>query len=119
MLDSATSDQCPMISFGGAPITEKDFNLFFSSVKQESNKDDQALLSDMTHNQSSPSDEYLVSPDFPAFESNGHMKVLSSDHGDVISGVNSSCTATAHSLDMAVDVSLNFDDVLEFSFDTD
>lgn len=109
-----------MISFGSAHITEKEFNPFLSSFpskKQESNKDDQAPLSDMTHNQSSSSDEYLVSPDFPAFESNEHMKVLSSDHGDVISGVNSSCTASAHSLDLAVDMSVNFDDVLEFNFD--
>ncbi|KAH9673391.1 putative WRKY transcription factor 70 [Citrus sinensis] len=119
MLDSTTSDQCPMISFGSAHITEKDFNPFlssFPSIKQESNKDDQGPLSDMTHNQSSSSDEYLVSHDFPAFESNEHMKVLSSDHGDVISGVNSSCTASAHSLDLAVDMSVNFDDVLEFNF---
>lgn len=120
-LDSAT-DQCPMISFG-THITEKDLNpLFtsFQSIKREAREDHQHNqgTSDITYKSQSPSSDYLLSSDqMTAFESTGHMTVLSSD--DVISGVNSSsCTANAHSLDMGAGIveSVDFDDVLQFDF---
>ncbi|KAF2306632.1 hypothetical protein GH714_019928 [Hevea brasiliensis] len=96
------------------PTNRQDAPFFstFQSIKQEC-KDGfpHDHNNHLTHNQSSSSD-YLVSPD-------DHASKF--DPADVISGVNSSCTATSttthHSLDMDMimtSVDSQFDDILEF-----
>ncbi|CAK7343544.1 unnamed protein product [Dovyalis caffra] len=84
-------------------LTSKQDNLLFpsfQSIKQEPCKKEESNLIDMpishdqtTHNNQAPSSDYLLSP-----EDHDHMSTF--DHGDVISGVNSSCTTSSHSLDV-------------------
>ena len=94
-LDSSpASDSSVLLSFDNSTITNKEDNPFFtsfqSSIKQEYKEEIPSDHDDIAHIQSSSSD-YLVSPDRTvAFESLGHVSVLSStldsDNGDVISG---------------------------------
>lgn len=112
LMDSSSSkDQSSMISFGNnTHITDKQnypyFFSFSSSVKQE-NKDE------YNKNPSSASDHhhYLL----PHQDYDQLRTLLSSEHGDVISGGNSSCS----SLEMEAKVveSVEFDDdILQFDF---
>ena len=94
MDSSPASDSSVLLSFDNSTITNKEDNPFFtsfqSSIKQEYKEEIPSDHDDIAHIQSSSSD-YLVSPDRTvAFESLGHVSVLSStldsDNGDVISG---------------------------------
>ena len=93
LLDSSppSGDSSVLLSFDNT-VTNKQDNPFFTSfqpIKQEY-KEEIPTHDDIARIQSSSSD-YLVSPDRTAFESLGHLTVLSStlesDNGDVISGV--------------------------------
>ncbi|KAK9290778.1 hypothetical protein L1049_008956 [Liquidambar formosana] len=122
ILDSTHRDSSVLLSFDANIPEKQDYTFFTSSfplIKQEYKED--IPSDDMTHHQNqSSSSDYLLSPDLTTFDSSGPMTGLSStlgsDHGDVISGMNS-CTASTHSLDMDIMVgSVEFDDVLEFEF---
>ncbi|KAK7847292.1 putative wrky transcription factor 70 [Quercus suber] len=79
---SPPSDSSVLLSFDNSTITNKQDSPFFtsfqSSIKQEYKEEIPSDQNDIAHIQSSSSD-YLISPDRTvAFESLGHMPVLSS-----------------------------------------
>ncbi|RVW40925.1 putative WRKY transcription factor 70 [Vitis vinifera] len=113
MVENSTArDSSILLSFESN--NQDDSNAFFSSfplIKQEEeipNDDQEVTYNNHTNNNNknnnSSSSDYLLSLELTTFESN-----LGSDHGDVLSGVNSSCTDSTHSLD---DMMMDFDDVL-------
>ncbi|KAJ9694195.1 hypothetical protein PVL29_009934 [Vitis rotundifolia] len=108
MLETSTArDSSILLSFESN--NEDDSNPFFSSfplIKQEEEiPSDGQEVTDNNHtkNNNSSSSDYLLSMELTTFESN-----LGSDHGDVLSGVNSSCTDSTHSLG---DMMMDFEDV--------
>lgn len=87
------------------------------SVKQEYHYQDSDIpgYDPTIHNNQATSSDYLLSTD----HDHGHLSAF--DHGDVVSGVNSSCTTSPHSLDFDsfMAESVGFDDgadILGFEF---
>ncbi|XP_059642336.1 WRKY DNA-binding transcription factor 70-like [Cornus florida] len=114
ILDSTIRDTSILVSFGSNDNhnTKPNDSIFtsFPLIKQERTSIKEEMSS-LNHNQSPPSDHYLLSSDLTTLESSGPMPGLSSasDLGDVYS-----CTASYHSLDIDMNnlESVNFDDIL-------
>ena len=113
MLDTAR-DSSILLSFesNNQDISSPFFSSFPYIKQEEEIPSDQEVThknnpTNNNHNNSnnSSSSDYLLSQELTTFESN----LGSTDHGDVLSGVNSSCTDSTHGLD---DIMMDFDDVL-------
>lgn len=98
LLDTATAtDKSILLSFESNNQDSGDSFYPFTSIKREEeipSNDQEATHSNTAATVNNSSSSYLLSSGLPTFESH-----LGSDHGDVLSGVNSSCTDRTHSFD--------------------
>ncbi|KAJ6362774.1 hypothetical protein OIU78_003047 [Salix suchowensis] len=124
-LDHYPTDSSTLLSFnsnGDHPMmtTRKSSPVLITalqSIKQEHHNQDSDMpgYDPTIHNNQATSSDYLLSTD----HDHGHVSAF--DHGDVVSGVNSSCTTSPHSLDFDsfMAESVGFDDgagILGFEF---
>ena len=104
-IDHFHTDSSTLMSFNNSSnhhqmMTNKQnhpfFTTSFQSIKQEYyNKEDNDMpgYDPTIHNNQALSSDYLLPTD-------DHDRISTFDHGDLISGVNSSCTTSSHSLDI-------------------